>query len=392
MTGTPDHRRRPATLVALARTTPSDLVPVQREALLLPVLALVAALVFGATRELARYERAASLADGAQWFEVGERQLREGQVDRAVESLRKAVTSDRGSRQYGLALARALAANGQGLEARRTLWGLRDAFPDDPGVHTDLARLAADRGDVTEAQRFYQNALYGVWPDGREDDRRRLRLELIELLLRHGHRDRALAEVVALSTNLPDAPAARIEAGQLFLAAGDPDLALDQFTRALRLAPRDDDALAGAGEAAFARGEYAAANRHLSSASRLPDRLVRVREVARLVLATDPLEVRLTLAARRDRLRVAVAQAGQRLEQCAAARPGSGPALDPLRAELAAFVPKLESRTLRDQPELVDAGVGLVYRVALATAESCGEPEGLDRALLLIGARHQREP
>ena len=42
-----------------------------------------------------------------------------------------------------------------------------------------------------------------------------------------------------------------VEVGQLFASAGDNGHALDQFQRALRLAPDSGDALAGAGQAAF---------------------------------------------------------------------------------------------------------------------------------------------
>lgn len=364
---------------------------VRRETLLLVLLAVVAAAGFGFTREVARAERARNRADAAVWFAIGKRQLSVGQPDRAVASLRKAASLERDNRQYALALAQGLSANQQLLEARAVLLALRDRTPDDPDVSVELARLAAVRHMRGEAVRFYQNALYGVWPPGREPERQRIRIELVRFLLSQGERSRALSELVALGTNIPDTASARLEAGRLFLDAGDPTRALEQFRGTLRLAPDDRDALVGAGEASFARGDYAAAGRDLSRAGPLPAHLTELREVARLVIAHDPLEPRLTLSARRERLRAALWHAGGRLDACLAVREDAAPALDPLRAEVAALLPQVEVRILRDQPELAGHGVDLVLRAEQAAASACGPPSGLDHALLLIGDRHRGE-
>lgn len=353
------------------------------------VLALVASVAFVFTREAARRQQAATLADAAEWFAIGEGHLSQGRPHDAVGALRQASNRDRGNQRYTLTLARALAANGQLDDARTALLALRDEVPDDPDVNMALARLAATRDELAEAQRFYQNALYGVWAPGREDERQRLRVELIRLLLQHGERARALSEVVALTTNLGDAAPARIEAGQLLLAAGDPEQALEQFVRALQLAPGDTGALAGAGEAAFARGDFVAARRYFAEAEELPERLAGLAKVAGLVIDQNPLAARLTLAARRVRLLAALGRTSARLEECAARRPGAGAALDPLRAELATLASSVGARALRDRPELIDEGVDVVYRAQQAAAGACGAPDHPeDRALLLIGERH----
>ncbi|MEZ5288260.1 MAG: tetratricopeptide repeat protein [Vicinamibacterales bacterium] len=363
---------------------------IQREVVLLAILALVASVAFILTREVAQRQQATNLSDAAAWYAIGEAALDAGQAERAVASLRQATSRNRDDRRYTLTLARALAANGQSDEARAVLLGLREGGPDDPDVNIELARLAVRRQDVNEALRFYQSALYGIWPPGREGERSRLRVELIRMLLQREERERALSEVVALSTNLPDDAPSRIEAGRLFLAAGDPERALDQFGRALQLTPGDGDALAGAGEAAFARADYAAARRYLSQAPELPERLQDLRAVARLVLEQDPLEPRLPLATRRARLVAAVERASARLEQCAASRPAASASLEALQAELTALAPTLELRALRDQPEQIDHGLDVVYRVERAAADSCGAPTAPeDRALLRIGERHR---
>ena len=42
---------------------------------------------------------------------------------------------------------------------------LRESEPEDREINLQLARLAASRQDVTEALRFYHNALYAPWPN-----------------------------------------------------------------------------------------------------------------------------------------------------------------------------------------------------------------------------------
>ena len=133
--------------------------------------------------------------------------------------------------------------------------------PEAADVNTELARLEARDGDLDEARRYYQSALNAVWSQEQSDVRRGLRLELIHLLLAHNEKSRALAELLLLSANLPDTAASHAEAGQLFLDAGDPHRALDQFARALVLDPSNALALAGAGESAFAEADYTRAHR-----------------------------------------------------------------------------------------------------------------------------------
>jgi len=152
-------------------------------------------------------------------------------------------------KRYVLALAQALALKRDDDAARSALITLRESAPEDPEINLQLARLAATRQDVTEALRFYHNALYAPWPSEQADARRRVRFELIRFLLTHDQVSRALSELLALSTDLPDEVPLRLEVAQLFAKAGDNGHALDQFKRALHLAPENGEALAGAGQA-----------------------------------------------------------------------------------------------------------------------------------------------
>ena len=210
---------------------------IHREILQLGVLILVAVAAFFVTRAVAVSNRDTSLRDAAEWYRRGQQQIEAGRVDDAIDSFRRATVRDRNDKRYALALAHALALNGDNDAARGALLTLRESAPEDPDINLQLARLAAGQPDVTEALRFYHNALYAPWPVEQADARRRVRFELIGFLLTHDQTSRALSELLAMNTDLPDDPALRLEVAQLFAKAGDHGHALDQFQRALRLAP-----------------------------------------------------------------------------------------------------------------------------------------------------------
>lgn len=137
--------------------------------------------------------------------------------------------------------------------------------------------------DFAAAVRRYSDALSGLWPADQADARRQVRLELIDLLLDHGRQSRALSETLVLAANLPDEPEEHVRAGQLFLRAGDPRHAAEEFTAALKRAPKQLDAIAGAAEAAFENGNYAAALSWLDSAANPNARQQEIQTIARMV-------------------------------------------------------------------------------------------------------------
>jgi tetratricopeptide (TPR) repeat protein len=219
-----------------------------------------------------------------------------------------------------------------------------------------------------------------------------VRIELIEFLLAHQERARALSELLALTANLPPDRALQTRVGAMFLTAGDPRLALDHFERAIELDPKNVRALAGAGEAAFQLADYGRTLRYLNAAPVEEPRLQQLREVAGLVLDGDPLAPRLPAGERRRRLSAGLQQAVQRLETCSSRSSGEAAArsLESLHKEVEDFQSELaRARRGQDSRDAIDHGVDLLYRVERAAAQSCPLPPApLDRALLLIGRRH----
>lgn len=355
-----------------------------RELIQIAVLALVAVAAFFVTRAVAANNRGMTLRDAAEWYRRGQQQLAQGRVDEAIASFRRATVKNRGYRVYTLALARALMRKGDAAAATAALLALRETDPEDAEVNLELARLAVARHDRADALRYYHNALYAPWAPEAAEARRRVRVELVKFLLAQNETSRAVSELIALSSDLPDETAAHVEVGRLLLQASDARHAADQFARALRIDPHDADALAGAGEAAFRLGDYQAARSFLRTVPAGRAEIDELREIASLVLSRDPLGNRVAGGERRRRLEADLAHARERLRDCLA--PSAPQEAAALQQESEDFAAQLETPAGRDA-ETIDAGVDLIDRIERAVAIRCS-PAPMDRALLIIARRH----
>jgi hypothetical protein len=366
---------------------------VHREVIGLILLCVVVVVGFVLTRAAAAANRRLRLRDAAVWYEAGQHDLAAGRIEASIKALRRASAIDRDERRYRLALAAALGADRQDDAARQVLLGIRTSTPEDPSVNVQLARLEARHDDLTGAVRYYQSAVYGLWDVDQADARRHVRIELIRYLLTHEQRGRALSELLVLSGNVPDDAASQTEAGQLFLQAGEPRRGLDHFRRALRADATNRAALAGAGEAAFELRDYASAQRYLHALPEPSERLAETRTITDLVLTRDPLRPRLPLRERQKILALNVASALQALDTCIAGKGEGAQALHdriaPLRAEVETLEPQMTVARLRQSPEVIDAAVSLICRLEQRRRDACGPGTPLDRALLLVGERHE---
>jgi Flp pilus assembly protein TadD len=355
---------------------------IRRETRILAALCAIAIVGFFTTRALAAVNRRVARSDAARWQTIGETRLAAGDAAGAVEAFRAAALIDRDDRDHRLALADALRRTGDSENALDVLVRLREALPEDVGVNTRLARLAAARGDVEDAVRYYQTALLALWPPSRIDERRSLRVELIEFLLDRGAASRALSEALKFSGEIADEPAPHVQAGRLFLRADSPSRAAGQFVAALRLDPDDGDAIAGAGVAAFDAGDYERAREFLARAPAESGAARRLLLVD-LILGDDPLLPHLTARGRSRRLVTAVDALAARLIDC--------PAGEPLRQDVAGLAASLTARRATSADSL-GADLGHLARVARQAAETCAPEQPIDRAVLLIARRHGVEP
>lgn len=344
----------------------------------------MAVAAFLLTRAVAASNRQTQVQDAAAWFATGEARARAGDLDGAITAFQHASAKNPDDRGYVLALARAQTGRKLYDDARRVLLSLRESSPEDAEINLQLARLSAERRDVTEAIRYYHNALYSPLSSTQAGERRRVRLELVRFLMAHDQMSRAMSELLISSIDAPDTAVAHVELARLFTQAGDGRHAAEQFATALRLEPDRGDALAGAGETAFRLGDYVTARSYLRRAP-ADANVAELRNVAELVLSADPLAGRLSSAERQRRLLAAFSYAAQRLDACAGTRPGVDALA--LQQEAASYSRRLKPPSIRES-ETIEAGAELALRMSRAAAQSCPPATAMDRALDLIAKAH----
>jgi Flp pilus assembly protein TadD len=343
----------------------------------LAILIAITIAAFLMTRVVEGSARSRARADAAALHARGRALLAAGRAADAVTPLRTAARKDRGNLAYTRAFAEALSAAGDRDGAERTLLTLRADAPDDGQVNLDLARVEAARGDAAAALRFYRSALYAPWPA--PDDARRVRLELVHWLLGRHESQRAAAELIAARATTPDTAVAHGELGRLLLQAAEPRGALAEFRRALQLSPRDRAAAAGAGAAAFAIGDYAAARRYLAQAGSRDDRLSGMAVTARHAIDDDPLAPRLGASERRRRTEQAIDYAIDRLMRCDA-----GAARLPMLSTTREAIHRSGGREL----DAIEAAVDAITAAVQEAVDRCPPLTPTDDALLIIGRSH----
>jgi tetratricopeptide (TPR) repeat protein len=356
------------------------------------VLILLFVITGFAVRFYHRLER--GLAQG--WYSHGEAELKAGNAGAALGDFRNALFYWQDNALYRLRLAQALAATGRLQQASAYLLNLREREPGNGTVNLELARLAVRQHAVSEALRYFHDAIYGEWDNDAVGQRRAVRLELVEFLLDSDQKAAARAELIALATDLPPDAELQTKVGALLLDVAEYDDALRLFHQALAVGPRWAPALAGAGECYFQMGNYAQAQRYLARAVQQDPHLTRAAgmlHTAQAVLNLDPFNRRLSNQERARRARQAFDQAMTRLEACATQRgidlkAAGGDPLQTLYAQATTLRRRVLQRSLSRDSELLSNTMDLVFEIEKAASQGCGEPQGLDLALLLI-AREQ---
>ncbi len=274
-----------------------------------------------------------------------------------------------------------------------------------------LARVAARRGSIEDATRYYHNAMYGVWASDPDSSRRKARVELIQFLLNRAALANAESELVALATALPPDPVAHLQAAQLFAQARDYAGALAQYETVLRFDAGNATALAGAGDAAYRSGTYTTALRYLRAAMQADPNDANSRELLAttdLVLRSNPFSMRISDVERNRRISTAFTQAEERLTECAhqtgvpldtdapagtqvpaANNSAASTALNNLQGRWIAAKPDLARLRSPAETDLPDSIMDVVFQIEQQTATLCGQPQGLDLAVLLISQKRE---
>jgi tetratricopeptide (TPR) repeat protein len=375
--------------------------------MVLAVLTLIAIVGFAVVSRLVIGLKANEKGIARHAYHAGLGEVQAGHAGRALDDFRAALVYDADNPEYQLSLARALRDAGRLDESEAYLLHLWNAAPQNSTINLALGRLAARRGSIDDVIRYYHSAIYGAWSNDPDQNRRNTRFELIDFLLQQKAWSQAQAELLSMAQVVPPDPAQRVRLAGMFAEAGDNAQALAQYESVLKLDSKDAAALAGAGEAAFQMGRYRTAVKYLEQSAQVNPDDTRTRQrlqTASLVLDTDPFLRRISDVERNRRIAGAFSHAGERLRSCALSKgiALNGNVIDregsdvPLSTDLQslwvrwqAAQPDIQRIAAPSKAPLPDTLMDLIFSIEQQTATLCGEPDGMNLALLLISRNRE---
>jgi tetratricopeptide (TPR) repeat protein len=365
-----------------------------REAVLLGcMLLLVLFVLFTAAASRMYHKKIHVLADN--WFDEGEASFRVGDIKSALTDYRNALVYSPDNAKFQFHLAQALAAAGRGDEGRSYLLNLLSESPGSGEVNLALARIAAHKALTSDALRYYHGAIYGEWDNDPIAMRWQVRRELAEYLLDRSLQKQAVPEIIALADSTPanDIEQLRV-VGNLLLKAKLWTRSLEAFRTILSANANDEDALLGAATSAFNLNQYSAA---LDYFDRLPEKdrnspgVAEIYKTTQQINEMNPFLPDLSREAKARRAANAVSLAATRLQQCAT-ETGQSLTATPSQTQLQKVFAESKElaadgrwQNLAKHPETVDEVMGHAFEMEDASAAACGEAEGADRALWLLG-------
>ena len=364
-----------------------------REPLVIVVLSLSAIAFFVLVSGLSGlYQRTLS-SRARLWSDLGEKDLGTGRIPQARKDFQVALTYSRDNFEYQLRLAQTLVTLRRTEEARVYLMNLWERQPESGPVNLQLARIYAGEGDVTQALRYYHNAIYAVWSGNAEGQQLFTRLELVRFLIHSRTFNQAEAELVAVGRSLPENASLQMEIGDLFMRVPDYERAYGLYRQALKTDRHNADALARVGRAAFEMGQCQLAERYLKSAMvERPDDAQSGQLLANCTALHKLDPYKFGSSVERNRAVLSDFEiAGSRLNSCMGVSNSAfaaNPTLQSLYAQWAGLNTKLSKNSFRIHPELSDSAMDLVFNIERETSSLCGNPTGDDLLLLLLAKQH----
>ena len=365
-----------------------------REPLLVAILVLITIIFSTITHSYTRaYDRRRNQL-GQQWFATGSAELLQKRPDAAVDAFLTAARYDPQNWDYRLRLAEAFTQAGrskQALNYYESLWQLN---PKNGLVNLHLARFAAHSGQVSEAERYFNGAIFGDWHEDAADHRREALFELINFYLQRKDTGQAESQLIILSGTLPEDPVLHTRVADLYFQVGDYQRALSQYRLAFELDPQYFAALYGAGKAAFHLGDYRAAEAYLTRATREdsagPDARFLL-EATQAAASLNPFDRGIHESEKIQRVLRAFEIASARIEACPAiSNPGASlpSALPPLLGQLKQWKPNANARFLSRQPGQIEPLFDLSANLEKQSQSLCGQPTPEDSALLALASAH----
>jgi Tfp pilus assembly protein PilF len=210
------------------------------------VLSLSTLALFAITSFLFRSFSARRVELGRQFALSGQRAMSRGAPEQAVRDLRVSLSYAPGEPGNQLLLAEALAQGHHPDQARGYFLALLDQQPADGFLNLQLARLARQRQDTQAAIAYYRASAVGNWNGDSMNQRFHAQLELADYLTGLGDLRSARAELLVAAADAPDDPTVETMLGNEFERTNDLPEALKLYTKALKLNPKNTDALNGA--------------------------------------------------------------------------------------------------------------------------------------------------
>lgn len=362
---------------------------IARDSLAFLSLTLITIVLFGVTLFLFRSFMAHRVDLSTRWSKRGRVALEQGRATEAVAAYRTALSYAPEEHADELMLARALGEAGRTEESFNYFMELWEQQPGNGFINLQLARLNAKKRDVPEAVNSYRASIYGTWEGDGVERRREVRLELARYLLAHHETGAARSELLIAGGNAPDTAPLDVMIGDLLEQAGTPRDALGYYEKALVKEPRNEAALRGAGELAFAAGNYGKARKLLEHAVLGNDGGADAALLAQTerLLQLEPSN-RLPAKERVARILVARTDAKQRLDACMAAPitgvGTAGGSLQLLRDRWTTSDGTSDRRTLLQDEEKQSAALQLAYDTELEMNQICAAPTGDDTLLVLL--------
>jgi Flp pilus assembly protein TadD len=361
-----------------------------REPLLISMLVLLTILFSALTHAYsAAYDRR-RIALGRDWYAKGKQELKDNRPAAAVDDFRTALVYDPRNWDFSMHLADALMQAGHGDQAMNYYLGLWQRSPGSGPVNLQLARLSARKDDTESAERYFNGAIFGNWPQDSASNRRAATLELINFYLKRGDSGHAESQLMILSDNLPEDPQLHNQVAGLYGRVGDARRARTQYQQALQLDAQNITALLGAGEASFQIGDYHAAQEYLTRALRVDDSNASAKGLLTVVqsaLALNPYERGISEAEKIKRSLLSFDVAGNRLRSC-----GSGASsIPPYLERWKQLMPTANAHFLKQHPEEIETLIDFCVSAEKVAQTQCGEPAPDDSALLAIARQREME-
>lgn len=303
----------------------------------------------------------------------GLRLRRAGKAEEAVEAFRKAHALERANSQYELELIDALIHAGKPEEADQLLRELLEREPNNGRANLYAAHLRLAEGKIAAAESYYHRAIYGEWPNNASAQRIAVRMELAEFLAARGKQEELLAELLPLQEETANNPEAQRRIAQLFVAAGAPSRAIDEYRALIRQNPKDVAAYAGLGDTELQAGNYRLAREtFLSALARKPHdpSLQEKLELSTTLNALDPTARNLTSGEKYRRSMRVLELARANLQGCLSTNPQ---AASPSTQQLAASMDEaLTKKHPSDSNEAAEQILSLAENAWQARIKLCG--------------------